>query len=264
MELSPRFALHSSPMSPQVTVSVVSHNQAALVGNLLSDLHLHCTAISKIVLTINIEEPVPFDMAQFKFPIEVVRNPVAKGFGANHNAAFKLAKTDYFCVLNPDVRMTRDPFPALLEQLRDPSAGVAAPRILDSAGNVENSARKFPTPFSILKKALFGVRAPDYETGATPIFPDWVGGMFMVFRSEAFRAVGGFDERYFLYYEDVDICWRMHRRGFRAVLVPAVSVVHDARRSSHRDPRYLVWHLTSMLRFFCARSGGQFTRRDQK
>ncbi len=264
MELSPRFALHSLPMLPQITISVVSHNQAALVANLLSDLQLHCAAISQVILTVNTDEPVTLDMSQFRFPVKVIRNSVAKGFGANHNAAFKLAQTDYFCVLNPDVRVPQDIFPALLNQLRDPSIGVVAPRIVDSAGNTENSARKFPTPYGILKKILFGVRSLDYESSVTPLFPDWVGGMFMLFQSRAFRAVGGFDERYFLYYEDVDVCWRLQRGGFRAVLVPAVSAVHEARRDSHRNPRYLVWHLASMLRFFCARSGGQFTRRDQK
>jgi GT2 family glycosyltransferase len=243
-------------MSSQITVSVVSHGQATLVGELLSDLQTHCATVSKVVLTINIEEPLPFDTTQFKFPVEIIRNVAAKGFAANHNAAFRLAQTDYFCVVNPDVRWVQDPFPSLLEQLRDSSVGVVAPLILNPAGNVEYSARKFPTLFGILKKALSGTDSRDYEIGTAPVFPDWVGGMFMLFPSKTFGTVGGFDERYFLYYEDVDICWRMQQHGLRAVLVPSTSVVHDARRRSHRDPRYFIWHSTSMLRFFGRRAFG--------
>jgi len=241
-------------MLSQITISVVSHGQAILVGELLSDLHTHCPSVSKVVLTINIEEPLPFDATRFKFPVAVIRNAVAQGFASNHNAAFELAQTDYFCVLNPDVRLARDPFPPLLEMLRDTSIGVVAPLVFDLAGKVEYSARKFPTPISILKKALSGSDNRDYEIGTLPVFPDWVGGMFLLFRSASFNAVSGFDERYFLYYEDVDICWRMRQRGIRAALVPAASVTHDARRRSHRDARYLVWHLTSMLRFFGRRA----------
>jgi hypothetical protein len=243
-------------MPSQVTVSIVSHGQAMLVGKLLSDLQAHCAAVSKVVLTINIEEPLPFDATQFNFPVEVVRNATAKGFAANHNAAFRLAQTDYFCVLNPDVRWGRDPFPPLLDELRDSSVGVVAPLVMDPAGNVEYSARKFPTPFGILKKALSGTDSLDYEIGNAPVFPDWVGGMFMLFRSATFGAIGGFDERYFLYYEDVDICWRMRQHKLRAALVPMASVIHAARRRSHRNPRYMAWHLASMLRFFGRRTSG--------
>jgi N-acetylglucosaminyl-diphospho-decaprenol L-rhamnosyltransferase len=241
-------------MSSQITISVVSHEQATLVGELLSDLHAHCEAVSKVVLTINIEEQLPFDATRFKFPVVVIRNTVAQGFATNHNAAFNLAQTEYFCVLNPDVRLALDPFLPLLDQLRDSSIGVVAPLVLDPLGKVEYSARKFPTPFSILKKMLSGSDGRDYEIGTIPVFPDWVGGMFLLFRSASFSAVGGFDERYFLYYEDVDICWRMRQHGLRASLVPTASVTHDARRRSHRDPRYLLWHLTSMLRFFGRRA----------
>jgi hypothetical protein len=241
-------------MSPLITVSVVSHAQATLVAALLSDLDAHCAIPLTVILTLNIDEPLLFEPTRFKFPLQVIRNKTARGFGANHNAAFRLAQTDYFCVVNPDVRLSGDPFSPLLEALQGAALGVAAPKVLDPAGNIEDSARKFPTPFSILKRALFGSQEPDYTIDTSPIFPDWVGGMFMLLRGEAFRSVGGFDERYFLYYEDVDICWRMQQRGLGAVLVPTVHIIHHAQRRSHRDGRYFFWHVTSMLRFFARRA----------
>jgi GT2 family glycosyltransferase len=78
---------------------------------------------------------------------------------------------------------------------------------------------------------------------------DWVAGMFIVFRSDAFRSVGGFDERYFLYYEDVDICRRLGAAGASVIYEPGAEVIHDARRASRRELRRAVHHLSSAVRF---------------
>ena len=72
----------------------------------------------------------------------------------------------------------------------------------------------------------------------------------MVFPSEIFGKLGGFDERYFLYYEDVDLCGRLRLRGHEVVLNPKAQVIHHAQRSSHGNLRYMAWHLRSMARFF--------------
>jgi len=80
-----------------------------------------------------------------------------------------------------------------------------------------------------------------------------VSGTFMVLGADAYRQVGGFDERYFLYYEDVDLCARLRAEGYVTRIVPAVQAVHAARYDSHRHWRYLRWHLMSMLRYFITR-----------
>lgn len=250
-------SLHFMTLQPEVTISVVSHGQAALVSRLLSDLQKNCEIPFKVILTLNIEETLPFDNAGLGFPIEVIRNSTSKGFAENHNAAFKHAKTGYFCVLNPDIRLNQDPFPALIEQATDPATGVVGPLIVNPSGKIEDSARRFPTPWGILKKLLPGAPSLDYEISLYPFSPDWIGGMFMLFRSELFSRIGGFDEDYFLYYEDVDLCWRFRHEGFRVLLVPSVRAVHDARRESHRQIRYLFWHVESMLRFFWKRYSGR-------
>jgi GT2 family glycosyltransferase len=238
----------------RISVSVVSHGQGALVMAFLSDLQKHCGTPIEVILTLNIKEILPFNTTDYHFPIKIVRNVAARGFGANHNAAFRFAKADYFCVLNPDIRLKTDPFPRLVEQLANPLIGVVAPLIVNPSGRPENSARRFPTPLSILKKVLSDARDPEYAIGEAPVLPDWVGGMFMVFRSVVFQEIGGFDDRYFLYYEDVDLCWRLRRQGYQTALIPLAHVVHDARRMSHRNIRYLSWHVSSMVRFFLKRA----------
>jgi GT2 family glycosyltransferase len=235
-----------------ISVSVVSHGQGALVNDLLADLDAHCADAIEVLLTVNAPEPLPFEPAGFRFPLRVLENREAKGFGANHNAAFRESRHELFCVLNPDIRLHADPFGPLAARLRDPAIGVAAPLVRNPAGAIEDSARRMPTPVSILRKAVFGGRGPDYGIGTADLHPDWVAGMFMLFRRETFAAIGGFDERYFLYYEDVDLCTRLALTGKQAVYCPAVEVIHDARRESHRSMRYLRHHAASMLRFFCS------------
>jgi len=82
------------------------------------------------------------------------------------------------------------------------------------------------------------------------LFPDWVAGMFMLFRSESFKGVGGFDQRYFMYCEDADICRGMWNIGYQVMGSLDANVIHRAQRASHRNLRHLVWHLKSLFKYF--------------
>lgn len=227
--------------------------QAHLLQNLLGDLDRCCNTYPlEVLLTLNLPEVLPFDPQGYSFPVVVIDNLQPKGFSANHNHAFTKSTGAFYCVMNPDVRLNEEVFSVLLASLQDKRMGVVAPLVLGAGGEVEDSARRFPTPFKILCKAFGGCRGSDYELTTEMIQPDWVAGMFMVFRREVFEEIGGFDEGYFLYYEDVDICARLRLHGYLTVLHPAAKVIHYAHRSSHRSLKYMRWHLSSMLRFFCA------------
>lgn len=238
---------------PTTTISIVSHGQGTLVARLLADIERHWdTHDLSVIVTVNVPETLPFDERRFAFPVLVVRNDRPRGFGANHNRAFKLSCADLFCVLNPDIRAPRDPLPALRRQLlRRRRLGLVAPRILGPEGAVEDSARRVLTPGRILRRVLRRRREPDYPLAERrPLCPDWVAGMFMLVRARAFAEVGGFDERYFMYCEDADLCVRLWHSGHGVELVPAGRVVHAARRASHTSIKHLYWHITSLLRFF--------------
>lgn len=240
-------------MTVSIKCSIVSHRQGRLVAGLLDDLaKLHGELALTVVLTLNVPETLPFDAKDYPFPVRLVSNPRRRGFAANHNAAFGLetGAAEFFCVLNPDVRLRGNPFPPLLACAGDERAGVVAPAVFDGAGRPQANARPLPTPLSILAKA-FGAGDPLPLAAGEPCGDvDWVAGMFMLFPSRAFAAAGGFDERYFLYYEDVDLCCRLRLSGRRVLHAPAAQVVHDAQRASHRHPAYFLRHAASMLRFF--------------
>jgi N-acetylglucosaminyl-diphospho-decaprenol L-rhamnosyltransferase len=229
-----------------------------LVLALLDDIQENCqsSAVS-VVLTLNVPETLPDGFDRFRFPLTVVRNKAPQGFGANHNQAFVHAQGDYFCVINPDVRLPSNIFPDLCGVLVNTQIGVAAPLIRNPQGQVEDSARSFPTPWRIARKALGFTEPPLVAVGPAPLSVEWVAGMFMVFRRDTFQKVGGFDDRYFLYYEDVDLCARVWLSGRRVVQVSSLCAIHNARRSSHSNRQYLRWHLRSMARFF---TSGVFMR----
>ena len=243
----------SQPCS--ILVSVISHNQTALVVTLLDGLREHCRKHEfTVVLTLNAGESFPYDPEIFGFPVTVIRNARPKGFGANHNAAFRAAKADYFCVLNPDIRLAEDPFPSLCSLLYERKAGVVAPLIVNTNGEIEDSARRLPTFLRILERFAGLGRRLEYEIGEGPVFPDWLAGMFLMFPGSLFAEMGGFDERYFLYCEDADLCTRIRLAGYDVALDPSVRVVHDARRESHRNLRHFAYHLGSLAKFFASRT----------
>lgn len=235
--------------TPRLTVSIVSHGHHRHVEALLNDLNQVTQLDFEVILTVNIPEP-PIPESGWRFPLQTVHNPSPLGFGANHNAAFERARGDYFLVLNPDIRVEPGAFVPLMSAYEDPRIGLCAPVVVNDQGQTEDSVRRFPTLWRLIKRAVTGQHdTVTLQPGRlNPV--DWVAGMFMLFRREAFASVNGFDaERFFLYYEDVDICQRLHHQGWQVMVQPAAAVVHNAQRSSHRQLRFALWHATSAARF---------------
>jgi N-acetylglucosaminyl-diphospho-decaprenol L-rhamnosyltransferase len=233
------------------SLSIVSHRSGPLISLLLNDLRTRLPTDSEIILTINTPEDESFLATYGDLPIQVLRNDVEQGFGANHNQAFDVARCSYFIVVNPDIRLLEAPFDALAHAIDMPGVGACAPVVLAPDGKVEDSVRRFPTLTRLLRRVILRQRQPDYDPlGQTaPMIIDWAAGMFVVFSRSAYMAVGGFDTRYYMYLEDADICKRLWAHGSRVVLVPQARVVHDAQRTSRRSWRHFRWHLRSAIRF---------------
>jgi N-acetylglucosaminyl-diphospho-decaprenol L-rhamnosyltransferase len=234
--------------SANITVSLVSHGQGALALDAIKDL-IRCPEVAHIVLTVNIPEDVPNDLSGGSSKkITVLRNSSPKGFGQNHNNAFACCSTELFCILNPDVRLSEDTF-TCLRRLDSAATGAAlvSPVVLNTKGAVEDSARRFPTPLGLLLRVM-RISQGTYDAPIDCDFePEWVAGMFMLLPSQAFRSVGGFDQEFFMYCEDIDLCLRLYRNGLRIIRSSEARIIHDARRTSHRNMRYLAWHMGSLL-----------------
>lgn len=234
-----------------ITISIVSHNHGPLVKTLLDQLCLCRDHIEKIIVTFNIREKVRIRQDNYPFEICSIYNDNPKGFGANHNQAFGHCNTEYFCVMNPDISVSEDPFLPLLSYIGNRNIAIIAPTIVNMNGVVEHSARYFPTPWGLIKKVVgcYDGVYPRRDNQSLE-YPDWVAGMFMLVESKSYATLSGFDEAFYLYYEDVDLCARAWQKRMVVALCQDVSVVHDARRSSHRDFKFFKWHVKSAARFF--------------
>ena len=232
-----------------ITLSIVSHGQWHLVSNLLRDLESLFFNNFEVILTINIPENIGRYNSK-KFMLKIIKNKLPKGFGANHNEAFKQSSGKYFAVVNPDIRIPESDLFVLLSAFDDNNVGVAGPLVVSESGSVEDSARISPSFIGLAKRFFLKERKPDYQHTTGPIEVDWIAGMFMMFRAEAFKEVGGFDEkRFFMYLEDADICKRLQSAGWMTLYYPAIRVIHVAQRASHRNLKYFRWHVTSALRY---------------
>lgn len=229
-----------------ITVSIISHLHGSMLPSLINQL-ISFGPVSQIILTIN----VPERLNLVSHPkLKVIYNDKPLGFGANHNQAFKHCQGDFFCPLNPDITIRSEIFSELLHQMQQHSADVVAPLIVSASGQIEDSVRYFPTPLLLLKKALTGHRGTYALTAETlPFSPEWIAGMFLLFKRDSYKDLVGFDESFFLYYEDVDICVRLWKTGKKLLIIPHVAAIHDARRDSHKHFWHGKQHMMSMLRY---------------
>ncbi|MDB5894046.1 MAG: glycosyl transferase family 2 [Rhodoferax sp.] len=227
--------------SRPVTVSIVSHRHWSTVQPLLRQLSTWCAAsIEKVILTLNVPEPVSID-SDLAFPVEVINNSRPRGFGANHNTAFNQHAAPWFLVMNPDIRVEYDVISALLGRAQGKTA-LLAPRVLEPGRTDPEPFRTLVTPAELVRRRTHGHLPP-------PI-PSWVAGMFMLFRSDAYRKVRGFDERFFMYCEDVDLCVRLQLQGWKLQVATDLVVLHEAQRDSHTSLRALLWHMSSFLKLW--------------
>jgi N-acetylglucosaminyl-diphospho-decaprenol L-rhamnosyltransferase len=222
-----------------VTVSIVLHGQWRMAQPLLDDLQRYCPAlIDRVVLTVNLPESA-IDTSGWDLPIHRIDNHTPRGFGANHNAAFAHCRSPWFLVLNPDIRLGSNVLTPLLAQAA-PRAGLLTPRILEPGKQDPEPFRRLLTPLELWTRRRTGHRPP--------LHPDWVAGMFMLLRHQAFTEVGGFDERYFMYCEDFDLCARLRLGGWQLQITHELSVLHDAQRASNASLKPLLWHVASFIR----------------
>lgn len=238
---------------PLVTLSIVSHGDAWKIERLLASIRHHepHTTRFQLILTDNLGNELPDSDPSPWDSLHLVRNSRPLGFARNHNRAFQLATGRYFAVLNPDLVFERPVFDPLIARLLEQRADLIAPQIVDENGTVQDSLRRLPTPREIIQRRLpgyeFEALQPDH---AGLVHPDWMAGMFWLMDSDVYRRLGGMDEKFRLYFEDVDFCSRARLRGMKLLGDAQVRVRHDAQRSSRVKLNYLLLHIQSAIRFF--------------
>jgi N-acetylglucosaminyl-diphospho-decaprenol L-rhamnosyltransferase len=201
------------------------------------------------------------------------------GFGRGSNAGIRYLQESpggsghAVVVANADTRFTPSSISALGGYLDStPGVGAAGPKVVFPDGRLQMSARAFPDIPTAVGHALFGLLKPDNRwTRAYRLTDwdhqserdvDWLSGCCVALNIEAFDQVGGFDPAYFMFVEDVDLCWRLGQRGWRVAFAPVAEVTHAIGASVSRRRTRMVWeHARSLDRFFARRyRSGVLTR----
>lgn len=186
------------------------------------------------------------------------------GYGKANNQVFSaIEETEFFLVLNPDVVIQEDTLQNLLEFMRkDPSIGLASVMILNPDGTIQGSNKRLPTLFVLLLRRLLpGTKIkflkkfidyyemrdfPPYQNYEVP----FLSGSFLCFRKEIFKEAGGFDERYFLYFEDADICRRVREKGYKTLYFSESKITHLWKRATHNSWKITYVFIKSMISYF--------------
>jgi N-acetylglucosaminyl-diphospho-decaprenol L-rhamnosyltransferase len=239
----------------------VSHGHGTQVKHLLRQLvKWHPPELEKVVLTLNVPA---LDAAFFQenasyslLDLLIIKNKHPFGFGANHNQAFAQCDSKYFFVLNPDLDLTINPFPGLLTAVASDETGCAYPVQISEDGMHLDFERTLVSPRAIVQRHLLPQR---YQIQSDQSV-HWISGAFMAFKSSVFRELGGFDERYLMYCEDVDICLRMQLAGYSLARADA-TVIHHTQRQTLKNPRHLAWHIRSLLRLWNSASYKEYKRK---
>ncbi len=185
------------------------------------------------------------------------------GYGAAANRGVAATRSELILVCNPDLSVTPGAINAMVRALdSDPTIAVVGPLIRTPEGQRYPSARQFPSLIDAAGHTMLGQFAAqnpftrayqhaDLALEVDTVSPvDWVSGACFLVRRSAFEQVGGFDEQYFMYAEDVDLCWRLGKAGWQVVYAPAAVVTHQQGVSTNRHPyRMILEHHRSLLRF---------------
>jgi|SRR3989344_3612282 len=185
--------------------------------------------------------------------LKIIGNRKNLGYGGACNQGISIAKGKYMLILNPDVKITGHSLRKLISELiKSKEANIISCKLLNEDGSLQHSCRRFPTIKSLLarraplffsrifSKELSAYNMDDYDH-KNPIKVDWVSGALMLMKRKYF-----FDERYFMYFEDVDLC----RRVGEIYYYPFISAFHKAERGSARDITLMIAHFSSALRYF--------------
>lgn len=233
-----------------VRAVIVSYNSAIPLGRFAREL----SACVPLLVVDNASTDGSAEACE-AWGIDVLRLNTNVGYGAavNRGVAELSGDTRYVLVLNPDVGLDTHAVAALRERLEQrPEVGVAAPRLRNMDGTEQLAARPFLTIGNQLARRARRGRITTRDDSWTP-YPDWVLGAAFMVRRRDFAALGGFDERFFLYCEDVDLCWRYRQSGFLVEQLETIWADHAYARSSSRlaDLRgdSVRHHWRSMARF---------------
>ncbi len=248
-----------------LSIIIVSWNSLAYLERCLESLVDSKIGVAHEVIVVDnasYDRTVAF--VQGYYPgIRVIANPENRGFAAANNQALAVARARYVLLLNPDTVVHKGAIDALVAFMdAHPEAAAAGPALRNEDGTPQHTGVRFPNNLNIFFEALFldrlfprsklfGRHKELYANTTVPRRVDYVQGACMIVRAEVVQRIGGLDEQFFLYFEEVDWCKRMQQAGFAVYSCPSAAVTHLANiELGHYDERRVVHYHRSLILFY--------------
>jgi N-acetylglucosaminyl-diphospho-decaprenol L-rhamnosyltransferase len=229
-------------MLPSIDIIIVNWNSANQLRECLDsivDSDRHNFSLDRVVIVDNASTDRSLESIQtIDLPVEVIKNSENKGFGVACNQGATISKSDYILFLNPDARLFKDALDKAIYFIHDRSGervGAVGIQLIDSHGNIQRNCARFPNPLhfwcsilgidKVIKNKLTSYMMTDWNHQRTQIV-DHVMGAFYLISNPTFQAVNGFDEDFFVYFEDLDLSYRLHQQGFSSYYLANVQSFH--------------------------------------
>ncbi|MBI5730855.1 MAG: glycosyltransferase [Ignavibacteriales bacterium] len=233
-----------------LSIIIINYNVKEFLLNLLDSIRNAVKNIStEIIIVDNASDDGSVEILREKFPnIKLIANKKNLGFGSANNQAMETAKGKYFLLINPDAIVREDTLLKMLEFFnKTPQVGIAGCKVLNPDGSLQLACRRsFPGPWTSFTKVmglsklfpksrLFARYNLTYLNEDQTYEVDAVSGAFMMMRKEVYEKIGGFDRQFFMYGEDLDLCYRAQKSGYKVFYVHNTEIIHYKGESTKRS-----------------------------
>lgn len=242
----------------QITASIVLYKENVEVLRKTINSFLNTSLTKKLYLIDNSPNDLLQSFADHS-EIEYISSHKNIGFGKGHNLVLKKIENISEChlVLNPDVEFRPEILPNLITALKKEQGVIMiSPKVVYPNGELQYTCRKHPKFMDLIIRRIgaFGKRRfyGEYRDRdlTKPLFPDFIHGCFLLFNTKAFIELKGFDERYFLYMEDADICRKIDEIGKKKMYYPKEEITHIYKKGSNKNMRLFFTHILSAIKYF--------------
>ena len=270
--------LETDPNVPAISILIVSFNTKDVLRECLESVQMSSRGLHvETIVVDNHSKDNSVQMVREEFPwVHVIESNENLGFGRANNLAFEAAHGRYIVLLNSDAFLQENTLSLSLEKMQaNPTVGLASGRLVGRDGVLQPSARMFPSPMRQLlvisgladkfpKSRFFGQADRTWADPMQAAEVDWVPGAYSIIPARILHEHGFFDPRFFLYYEEVDLCLRIQNAGFKIMYWPEICVVHVGGESSRQiktlemsqtGAQLVLWRMRSTLLYYRKHEG---------
>ncbi len=249
-----------------LTFSIVAYKNYKQIINAVNSINRFTPSYSKEIIVVDNTEnetrknySQEIDQLSKLDNVNLIANKVNLGFGKANNIALHMAQSNFFVICNPDILLIEDSFSKIIPYMeKHPTVGAVIPKLIDKNHKIEPVYRRNLTvydifiryfhPFNSFKKRREYHTMQDKDF-TKPFRVPFGQGSFLVVKTNLMRKLDGFDERYFMYVEDADLCRRINQVSILQYF-PYTSVVHLWERGSHKNKKLKKWHIQAMIKYF--------------